>query len=70
MDALKYRLETEQVLNELSKIRPSGALASDKRNHSLAQNVLREEIGFFGEYSGAHYYVSDESHDNLLAHAR
>jgi len=37
---------------------------------SLGQNILREEIGYFGPWEGAIYSFDQETRDRLLAHCR
>ena len=36
----------------------------------VARNVFREEIGYFGDYDGMHYNLSDAEKNILLAHGR
>jgi hypothetical protein len=45
-----------------------GASQSDK-DAAIAQNVLHEELGYFGEY-GKRYNLAEETRDVLLANGR
>jgi hypothetical protein len=47
-----------------------GYLAEDGTNIALGQNILREEIGYFGPWKGARYSFDEETRDRLLAHGR
>jgi len=47
-----------------------GYTAEDSINVAIGQNVLREEIGYFGPWEGARYKFDDETRDRLLAHGR
>ena len=48
----------------------NGWIAEDRNNTSLGQNILREEIGYFGTWDGARYNLDQETRDRLLAHIR
>ncbi|MGG7644235.1 hypothetical protein ACQ5SP_05440 [Rhodovulum sp. YNF3179] len=48
----------------------AGWLAEDNSNVALGQNVLREEIGFFGPYEGPEYHFYEETRNRLIAHGR
>jgi hypothetical protein len=39
-------------------------------NFALGRNVLREELGEFGDWEGASYALDQATRDRLLAHAR
>lgn len=47
-----------------------GFLTENTTNIAVGQNVLREEIGYFGEYEGTRYSFDQETRDVLLAHGR
>ena len=36
----------------------------------LGRNILHEELGFFGEWEGANYNLTEAEKNRLLAHAR
>lgn len=40
------------------------------KNAALGQNILRQELGHFGEWDGARYQLDQETRDRLLAHSR
>lgn len=42
----------------------------EQKNVALGQNILREEIGFFGPCEGASYSFDERTRDRLLAHTR
>jgi hypothetical protein len=37
---------------------------------AIARNVLREELGYFGEYKGPHYTLTEPEKNILLTHGR
>ena len=39
-------------------------------NHAIAENVLNESLGDFGDYEGRRYNLSESDRDLLIAHTR
>ena len=63
-----YKLEFIHDLNKAAKAGLAERLYD--QNVALGQNVLREEIGYFGEYEGQRYRFDEGTKNILLAHAR
>ena len=47
-----------------------GYTNENSSNVALGQNILREEIGYFGPYEGPFYSFDQKTRDVLLAHGR
>ncbi len=62
-----YRLAT-QVVEQVSG--KGTAATIELTSTLLGQNVLREEIGYFGDWEGANYNLTEAEKNRLLAHAR
>ena len=48
----------------------SGWRGEAASNFALGQNILREELGHFGEWTGAQYELDQSERDRILAHVR
>ncbi len=65
----KAVLETGmRVVTEIEK--PQGAEADWRFGENFSKNILHEEIGMFGPWTGAEYEFDQETRDRLLAHSR
>lgn len=49
---------------------PTPFYTEKEKNLAVAQNVLHEELGYFGPWEGSGYSLDQSTRDRLLAHAR
>ena len=57
--------------NVVAQIEGVGTAAyAEKSAALLGQNILREEIGYFGDWEGTNYDLSDAEKNRLVAHTR
>jgi hypothetical protein len=64
------RMEAEKTLaSALEMVPKSGLKSVSKANYLIAQNVVHEEIGLYGEYA-FEYRFNQKTSDLLLAHGR
>lgn len=47
-----------------------GYTAEVAENNTLGQNILREELGYFGPYDGPRYSLDEATRNLLIAHTR
>jgi hypothetical protein len=62
------KAKTHQIIDEA--LGGDGWHAESGSNEALGQNILREEIGYFGPWEGPKYSLDQETRDRLLAHGR
>ena len=71
IDAEKDFATRKRAFEELDKATGGdGYSAEVQGNNSLGQNILREEIGYFGPYEGPRYDLDERTRNLLIAHTR
>jgi hypothetical protein len=67
-DAFRREVDFHRNLDQI--VGGSGWSGEADTNFALGRNVLKEEIGDFGEWQGPKYALDQATRDVLLAHAR
>jgi hypothetical protein len=62
------QVKAQQIIDKA--VGGDGWHAESGSNEALGQNILREEIGYFGPWEGPNYSFDQETRDRLLAHGR
>lgn len=57
-------------VNRIAGLGDGGWRAERDNKIALGQNILREELGYFGDWTGSGYKLDQTTRDRLLAHSR